>query len=141
MEINNIVKLVNDDQILPGVNDLVNILYNDELNECIFIDPRGYFGESSIFGISEYDDAKIKFALTGYDEFDNRLINNLNIKDNNIEIFIDFLDESIINDKSLSTLLMITIWLGNSHCFISNEYKAIYSYFIALYLGLSYFSE
>jgi len=118
-----------------------NILYNDELNECIFIDPRGYFGESSIFGISEYDDAKIKFALTGYDEFDNRLINNLNIKDNNIEIFIDFLDESIINDKSLSTLLMITIWLGNSHCFISNEYKAIYSYFIALYLGLSYFSE
>jgi len=33
MEINNIVKLVNDDQILPGVNDLVNILYNERINE------------------------------------------------------------------------------------------------------------
>jgi len=33
MEINNIIKLVNDDQILPGVNDLVNILYNERINE------------------------------------------------------------------------------------------------------------
>jgi thiamine kinase-like enzyme len=139
----NIIDSKNEYYFVPihGDCQFNNILYNNELDECIFIDPRGYFGELSIFGISEYDDAKVKFALSGYDEFDNRHIDNLNIKDNNIEIFIDFLDENIINDKSLSTLLMITIWLGNSHCFISNEYKAVYSYYIALYLGTLFFTQ
>ena len=45
MEIDTIVKLVNDDQILPGVNDLVNILYNERINdymnsECKTADDR-----------------------------------------------------------------------------------------------------
>lgn len=139
----NIVNTKNEYYFVPihGDCQFNNILYNDETEEIIFIDPRGYFGEISVFGMAEYDDAKIKFALSGYDEFDNRQIDNLNIQDNNINIFIDFLDETIINDKSLSTLLMITIWLGNSHCFISNEYKAIYSYYIALYLGTLFFSQ
>lgn len=118
-----------------------NIMYNDETEDIVFIDPRGYYGDFSIFGIPEYDDAKIKFALSGYDEFDNRIINNLNIQDNNIDIFIDFLDETVINDKSFSTALMISIWLGNAHCFILNENKTIYSYFIALYLGTVFFTE
>lgn len=32
MEINSLVKVLNDDQILPGVNDLVDMLYNEKLN-------------------------------------------------------------------------------------------------------------
>jgi hypothetical protein len=118
-----------------------NILYNSETEQIIFIDPRGYYGENNIFGIPEYDHAKIKFALTGYDEFDNRNIEHLDIQNDNINIFIDFLDETILKDKSLSTLLMITIWLSNAHCFLSNENKCIYSYFIALYLGTLYFTK
>lgn len=117
-----------------------NIMYNIDTEELAFIDPRGYYGENNIFGIPEYDYAKIKFALTGYDEFDNRNIDSLDIQNNNINIFIDFLDKSCINDKSLSTLLMLTIWLSNAHCFLSNENKCIYSYFIALYLGTLYFT-
>ena len=35
MEINNIIKLVNDNQILEGINDLVNVLYNERINEYI----------------------------------------------------------------------------------------------------------
>jgi hypothetical protein len=45
MEIDTIVKLANDDQILPGINDLVNILYNERINdymnsECKTADDR-----------------------------------------------------------------------------------------------------
>ena len=80
--------------------------------------------------------AKIYFALSGYDEFDNREINNLDIIDDNINIFIDILDNNIFNEYNLSILLMLNIWLGNAQCFIiNNEYKGIYSYFISLYLG------
>jgi len=142
---NSIYKIVsNNDEYyfvpIHGDCQFNNIMYNKDTEDIVFIDPRGYYGDSSVFGISDYDYAKVKFALSGYDEFDNRIIENLHIKDNNIDIFIDFLDQNVINDKSLSTLLMITIWMGNAHCFASNENKAIYSYFIALYLGSMFFS-
>ena len=113
-----------------------NILYNMEKDDFIFIDPRGYFGNSEIYGIEEYDYAKLLFALSGYDEFDNRIITNLDIFNNNINININFLDDSILNLENIEILLMINIWLGNSECFMkNNEIKGIYSYFISLYLG------
>jgi hypothetical protein len=117
-----------------------NILYNLNKDDAIFIDPRGYYGESNIFGIEEYDYAKIAFALSGYDEFDNRQIDTINIKKENIEISIHALDNKILQKGGLETLLMLSIWLGNSHCFINNENKVVYSYFIAVYLGSLYFN-
>ena len=117
-----------------------NILYNVDTDDIIFIDPRGYFGKSEIFGILEYDTAKINFALTGYDEFDNRIIDNLDITDDNINIIINILDNNIILEKNICNLLMLSIWLSNSHCFINNEKKTMYSYYIARYLGTLYFT-
>ena len=112
-----------------------NIMYNKKNKNICFIDPRGYYGEQVIYGIEEYDYAKILFALSGYDEFDNREINNLDIQNNNINILLDILDEHIFEQKNLSILIMVTIWMGNSSCFIGNTNKMIYSYFISLYVG------
>lgn len=119
-----------------------NILYNDVTEQLCFIDPRGYYGEKEIFGISEYDYAKIIFALSGYDEFDNRRVDELNINVDNISIQTDNLldTHASISSNKLGYLLMLSIWLGNSHCFINNENKAVYSYFIGLYLGSKYFT-
>jgi hypothetical protein len=112
-----------------------NILYNDKTDDIIFIDPRGYYGTSEIYGIPEYDLTKIYFALSGYDEFDNRTINNLDIKDDNINIIVNTLDNTIYNQNNIEILLMIITWLGNAHCFINNEYKLMYSYYISLFIG------
>jgi hypothetical protein len=135
---------------LHGDCQFNNILYNIEKDDFIFIDPRGYYGNYEIYGIPEYDFAKILFALSGYDEFDNREINKLDIFDNNINININFLDKNYfefnsvgqITQNSLESLLMYNIWLGNAECFIkNNEIKGIYSYFISLYLGTLYLSS
>jgi hypothetical protein len=127
---------------LHGDCQFNNILYNIEKDDFIFIDPRGYYGNSDIYGIHQYDFAKILFALSGYDEFDNREINKLDIDKNNINIDIYFLDKNILNSNNLETLLMYNIWLGNAECFIkNNEIKGIYSYFISLYLGTLYINN
>lgn len=127
---------------LHGDCQFNNILYNIEKDDFIFIDPRGYYGNSKIYGIPEYDFAKIFFALSGYDEFDNREINDLNIKENNINIDLNFLDIKILDINNLEILLMYNIWLGNAECFIkNNEIKGIYSYFISLYLGTLYINK
>lgn len=118
--------------LIHGDCQFNNILYNETDKNIFFIDPRGYFGNYELYGIPEYDYAKIKFALSGYDKFDNNRIVDLKIYNDNIDIEIEMLSNNIFTD-SLDTLLMLTIWLSNSHSFIDNENKLIYSYFIGIY--------
>jgi len=127
--------------IIHGDCQFNNILYNNKTENIVFIDPRGYYGEDKIYGIPEYDKAKVLFALTGYDEFDNRNIDNLDINNDNITINIDILHENFLKEDKFVILLMLSIWFGNSHCFIKNENKTVYSFFIASYLSSLYFEK
>lgn len=119
---------------IHGDIHLGNILL-DENDNIYFIDPRGYFGESKLFGLYEYDYAKLLFGLSGYSIFDNIIINELNIINDNIEIdFIknyEYIFESGKFDK-ITILFCLSIWLGNNSCF-SNINKKITSLMIAFY--------
>lgn len=46
-------------------NSMVDV---DTMNVTI-IDPRGYFGHSSLLGLEDYDIGKLLYALNGYDSF------------------------------------------------------------------------
>jgi len=48
-----------------------NILVNPNTFEIKFIDPRGYFGNTSIFIWKDYEYAKLLYCLYGYDDFNN----------------------------------------------------------------------
>lgn len=118
-----------------------NILYNQLENKICFIDPRGYFGNEKIYGIVEYDMAKILLALSGYDEFDNRQIDILDIDNDNINVYLNLFDKTILEKKEFDNLLMLTLWMSNCAGFMSNENKMIYSYFIGLHLGTLLFEQ
>ena len=120
--------------IIHGDTHLGNILL-DKNDNLFFIDPRGYFGESKLFGLCEYDYAKLLFGLSGYSVFDNMIINELEINNNNIEI--DFIKnyEFIFEQKEfdqITLLLCLSIWLANNSCF-SNINKKITSLMISYY--------
>jgi len=110
----------------------------------VFIDPRGYYGETKLFGLKEYDYAKVLFALSGYDLFDNAVVNQLHIDGNNV-IISDFIQNDfytlLVSVTPLSDIvipLFISIWLGNAHMFIDDEAKCMTSYFIAMYYASTY---
>jgi hypothetical protein len=149
----NNIKLLNFDIIIEKINNYLDI-YVDNLNEeyklqpihgdpqynniifhnydITFIDPKGYFGSSQIYGIKEYDIAKLLFSLSGYEIFDNMIFDELIINNNNLNI--DFIN--IPNfDSQIVKYLFITIWLSNAHIFIKEPYKVIYSFFIGLYFA------
>lgn len=110
-----------------------NVIVNND--KIYFIDPKGSFGSMLIYGLKEYDIAKLYFSMSGYSFFDTCTCDKLNIfKDNFI---IDFLSIPIIEDE-LVKALFISIWLGNAHMFVDQPKKVITSYYIALYFG-SYF--
>jgi len=120
--------------LIHGDTHLGNILI-DENEKLYFIDPRGFFGETKLFGLHEYDYAKLLFGLSGYSIFDNINIDELEITDNNLNInFIreyEYIFESNLFDN-ITKLLCLTIWLGNNSCFI-NINKKITSLMIAFY--------
>lgn len=138
-----IIKLKKEYYYVPihGDCQFNNILINPSTNDICFIDPRGYFGNLQVFGIEEYDLAKLLFALSGYDHFDNSDITELSIHNDNVDVQINILDTTILNECNLQTLLMLTVWLGNAHCFIQNENKLMYSYFIAMYYSSAFLQK
>ena len=119
---------------IHGDLQLNNILINPSNCNIKFIDPRGYFGNSDIFGIKEYDLAKIYFGLGGYSYFDLKDVTNLNIHNENIVIDMKEMF-SIFELPIITQLFIICIWLGNAHCFIKNEFKVVESYFYSLYIS------
>ena len=120
--------------LIHGDIHLGNILLDSGKN-ILFIDPRGYFGDTKLFGIKEYDYAKLLFGISGYSMFDNLIIDKLNIVESNLEIeFIkdfEYIFETTHFDK-ITGLLCLSIWLANNSCF-SNINKKITSIMIAYY--------
>jgi hypothetical protein len=115
-----------------------NVLYNEETRDIVFIDPRGYFGDHDLFGPPEYDLAKVKFALSGYDAFDAKDVTELTIKNNNIVLDIPTLIPEPLAKNDFVSQLVVSIWMGNAHCFKENKFKTAYSYFIAAYYASLY---
>jgi thiamine kinase-like enzyme len=119
---------------IHGDIQLNNILIDSDDETIKFIDPRGYFGNSKIYGMKEYDYAKLYFGLGGYSYFDFKDVNELTI--NNKNIIIDMKEMiNILEQPYIIQVLIICIWLGNAHCFIENEYKVVESYFYACYIS------
>ena len=128
--------------LIHGDCQFSNLLYSQKDDSFLFVDPRGYFGKTDILGLPHYDSAKLLFALTGYDVFDSLLIDTLEIQEKNLILPpIPILYETI-QKVTFETILMISIWLGNAHCFKQTPAKAALSHFYARYIGtLVYISD
>ena len=105
-----------------------NILYDTTSEDMIFIDPRGYFGDTFILGIEEYDIAKVLFALSGYDSFDSQQVFTNKIVDKNIHIPDFTLDSRFYTMFPEIQFLLVSIWLANCHCFKDNLEKMLVSH-------------
>ena len=114
-----------------------NILYNIEKDDLVFIDPRGYFGDHDLYGPPEYDFAKVNFALSGYDAFDAKEVTHLTIRGSSIILEIPMLSNPLAKNDFISQLV-VSIWMGNAHCFKENKLKTVYSYFIGAYYASLY---
>ena len=124
-------------------NDAMNDSNNSENKEhIIFIDPRGYFGTSKIFGPKDYDYAKILYAIYGYDDFNNNnkfIVSFEGENNNKINIpikSIDF-DKNVLQKyfNKLHKAYVITIWLSLAEYNKNHIWKCLASYYYGLYLG------
>lgn len=135
--------------LIHGDCQFSNIL-KDKNEKLIFIDPRGYFGNSKFYGIKEYDYSKVLYALSGYDKFNNMedYYFNYNIKDKNIDLLIDEVDlskyKTIFEDNNIDFKLCLNMviihWLGLAEYNKNNFLKCISSYYNSFYLYHKFFT-
>ena len=128
--------------IIIGDCNFSNILINpDNISDIIFIDPRGYFGNSTIHGLPEYDYAKILYGISGYDNFNTEYFNikNIDLVNKSIEFEINgiYYDKTIINKyfNKVHKALLVINWLSLAEYNKNNVWKCIASYYYGLYLG------
>jgi len=120
---------------IHGDPHLSNIIYSDMKN--YFIDPRGYFGNTKLFGPKEYDIAKVLYSLSGFDEINRNeqyifYIDHTNITvsiTNNMNTFLDLFD-----NKDVLISMVILHWFGLADYSKTNIHKCISAYYYGIYL-------
>jgi len=129
-------------RIIIGDCNFSNILINpNNTSEIVFIDPRGYYGETKIHGIIEYDISKILYAISGYDKFNAKYFNieSIDIENQRLKFNIEsifFEDDSISKYfNKVHKAFMVIHWLSLAEYNKNNIWKCIASYYYGLYLG------
>jgi GTP:adenosylcobinamide-phosphate guanylyltransferase/tRNA A-37 threonylcarbamoyl transferase component Bud32 len=122
-----------------------NIMLKDSATP-VFIDPRGYFGSTELFGDPNYDWAKLYYSIAGnYDRFNLKDF-RLKIDENSVELKIEsnnweelekeFFEFSGADEKSVK-LLHAVIWLSLT-TYAWQDYDSICG---AFYNGIYYLEE
>jgi HAD superfamily hydrolase (TIGR01509 family) len=132
--------------IIHGDCNFSNILITTD-NKIKLIDPRGYYGNSYIYGIKEYDYSKLIFALSGYDEFNNKddyyfdyepITKNINL---NIPIIDLNIYKQNFQDFDICLKMIIIHWLGLAEYNKNNIHKCIGSFYFGIYLYNLYINK
>ena len=128
-----------DYSIIHGDTNFSNILIHPKNKDIKFIDPRGYFSNNEIFGLIDYDYAKILYGISGYDNFNNHhfCIEYLDEKEIRFNIEKINVSDNFINNNfnKLHKVLLVIIWLGLAEYNKNNIWKCLASYYHGLYLG------
>jgi len=132
-------------RIIHGDCQFSNILINkSNITDVCLIDPRGYFGESLIYGPIEYDYAKLLYGISGYDAFNSEYfiidsIDNIDLENISINFKIPEIkfDKKILDKyfKKVHYAFVVIIWLGLADYSKNNIWKCLASYYNGLYLG------
>lgn len=108
--------------LIHGDPNSANIMINVEDQSVMFIDPRGVFGETNMYGDSNYDLAKVLYGVTGYSKFNSDPLFHNNYSPCDLAL----LDE-LTDDTHLKILVGI-IWLKLPYYIKNNLIKSDAAY-------------
>ena len=135
-------------KIIHGDCTFSNLMLRNEDLSPVLIDPRGYFGQTELFGDPIYDWAKLYYSIKGnYDKFNLKRFQleilengaNISVESNNWEdteeYFFELLKDEV--DKENIKLIHAIIWLSLT-TYAWEDYDSICG---AFYIGLYYLEE
>lgn len=136
------ISLIDQYNVIHGDPTFSNTLVDDN-NQVWFIDPRGIFGSSEIYGDPRYDWAKLYYSSVGnYDSINSKkfrvkIIDNkveLEIKSNGYEEYADLIIERSGMTKQTMELIHSTIWLSLTGYVKEDIDCILYSFYMGCYI-------
>lgn len=137
-------------QIIHGDPNFSNTMIEDD-GTVKFIDPRGYFGHTKLRGLKTYDEAKVLYALSGYDRFnaDYRWGKfGVYRETKSATVHIDVGVPSVIHDIKKHNgfgrkhdIWVAIIWIALAGYFKNNPLKAVAAYYHGMKLLSIIFSR
>jgi hypothetical protein len=123
--------------VLHGDPHMSNMMIDNNIIK--FIDPRGYFGKTKIFGLPEYDIGKILYSLSGFDIFNNDEKFCFFISNTNIDVPVNNVMNNFIHlferyDTNLLLNMVILHWFGLTDYSKTNIHKCVSAYYYGIYL-------
>lgn len=123
---------------IHGDTNSSNTMYNSESKEIKFIDPRGRFGNSKIYGDPNYDIAKFLYGITGYDTFNLDKFYTIEFVEDKLKVLTIesanvLLLDKLTDDNHLKILIGL-IWLKLPYYIKNNPNKVIASFYTGLAL-------
>ncbi|QQO96280.1 mannose-1-phosphate guanyltransferase [Acinetobacter phage Minot] len=123
--------------VIHGDPNFSNLML-DQNGEVRLIDPRGYFGKTKIYGPRIYDEAKVLYALSGYDKFNSdHMWGGLAINGNAATINIEPLSVTSLHSKYFNEyhhLWVAVIWIALAGYFKNNPLKSVSAFYYGMYL-------
>lgn len=109
-------------RLIHGDCTFSNLMFDTFNMKAVLIDPRGYFGNTKLYGDTDYDWAKLYYSIKGeYDQFNKKKF-SLDIKKDDVELAIkpnnwadmeDYFFDCLPNiNKNKIKLLHAIIWLS-----------------------------
>lgn len=130
-------------EVCHGDPNFSNTLVDKDGN-IKFIDPRGYFGKTKVYGPKIYDEAKILYAISGYDEFNSDpMWGSFKVENEHATVKVN----SLLDIDSLSEfnifhrLWVAVIWIALAGYFKNNPLKAVGAYYYGMYLLTNYLNK
>ena len=126
---------------IHGDPNFSNTMYGK--NKVWFIDPRGYFGKTRLYGPETYDYAKVLYAITGYDKFNaDSNFGHYDLKNGNLNLSIpsleEFMEGEVPNNYNFGEEIYCwlgIIWTNLGGYFKNNPLKAVLAYYYGLYIS------
>lgn len=128
--------------LIHGDIQFSNALMNDN-GEIVFIDPRGYYGDTFMVGHPYYDYSKILYALSGYDGFNTCQDFCIDISNGNLtyngeygDTFMQYRShyEAHAIDWDMCVAMMAIHWLGLAQYLSNDVLKSVSAFYIGMYI-------
>jgi len=132
--------------LIHGDLQMSNSMVCPKSLEVTFIDPRGYFGNTSCFGLEDYDYAKLLYSLSGYDLFNYSTSFHIdNITDTEIDFTIPTpnIKTPLAFERftEVHYLWLAVCWIGLAQYIKNNPIKSIAAHYHGLALATKYLNK
>lgn len=124
--------------VIHGDLQFSNSLVDLNTRQVRVIDPRGYFGQTAIYGLHDYDRAKVLYSLSGYDTFNYARDFGIVLDAGQLSFNVQNLDapQSVLDQfDDVHRMWLAVCWLGLAQYIKNDPVKCVAAHYYGMVLA------